>query len=128
MELVPFAAMLGIELESSTPDEVRGRLAWLPERCTMGGIMHGGALMSLADTLGGVCAYLNLPSGAHTATMTSNTSFLRGARGDVTGVARPLHVGRTVIVIQTDLNDDAGHMVAQVTQTQAVLSRRGDER
>lgn len=125
---MPFAATVGIALDSAEQTEVRGRLPWSPERCTTAGLLHGGALMSLADTLGGVCAYLNLPTGAQTATMTSNTSFLRGARGDVTGVARPLHAGRTVIVIQTDLHDEEGRMVAQVTQTQAVLMREGGER
>jgi 1,4-dihydroxy-2-naphthoyl-CoA hydrolase len=126
--VMPFAATVGIALDSAAPDEVRGRLPWSAERCTTAGLLHGGALMSLADTLGGVCAYLNLPSGAQTATMTSNTSFLRGARGDVSGVARPLHAGRTVIVIQTDLKNDEGRMVAQVTQTQAVLMPEGGQR
>ncbi len=125
---MPFAATVGIALDSAEPNEVRGRLPWSPQRCTTAGLLHGGALMSLADTLGGVCAYLNLPSGAQTATMTSNTSFLRGARGDVSGVARPLHAGRTVIVIQTDLKNDEGRMVAQVTQTQAVLMPEGGQR
>jgi uncharacterized protein (TIGR00369 family) len=128
LELMPFAATVGIELESATASEVRGRLPWSPERCTAGGILHGGALMALADSLGGVCAFLNLPDGAQTATMTSNTSFLRGARGDVTGVARPLHAGRTVIVVQTDLHDGDGRLIAQVTQTQAVLNQQKGQR
>jgi uncharacterized protein (TIGR00369 family) len=119
--LMPFATMVGIVLDSAEAGEVRGRLPFAPERCTTGGVLHGGALMALADSLGGVCAFLNLPSGAATATITSSTSFLRGARGDVTGIARPLHAGRTVIVVQTDLLDDAERLVAQVTQTQAVL-------
>jgi 1,4-dihydroxy-2-naphthoyl-CoA hydrolase len=122
--LIPFAATVGIEFDSATPDEVRGRLAWSQERCTTSGIMHGGALMTLADTLGGACAYLNLPPGAQTATITSTTSFLRAVReGEVTGIARPLHTGRTVIVVQTDLLDSSGRRVAQVTQTQAVIQR-----
>ena len=60
---MPFAAALGVVLEAAAADEVRGRLAWAPERCTTAGIMHGGALMGLADTLGGLCAFLNLPPG-----------------------------------------------------------------
>jgi uncharacterized protein (TIGR00369 family) len=128
MELMPFAAMVGIELDSAEPDRVCGRLRWSEQRCTTGGILHGGALMALADSLGGVCAFLNLPEGAQTATMTSNTSFLRGARGDVTAVARPLHAGRTVIVVQTDVHDGDGRMIAQVTQTQAVLSQQKGQR
>ena len=103
---------------------MRGRLAWSPERCTAAGIMHGGALMTLADTLGGACAYLNLPPGAQTATISSTTSFLRAVRdGEVTGTARPLHTGRSVIVVQTDLADGSGRRVAQVTQAQAVIER-----
>jgi len=124
LTLIPFAATVGIELDSATPDEVRGRLAWSPERCTAAGIMHGGALMTLADTLGGACAYLNLPPGAQTATISSTTSFLRAVReGEVTGTARPLHTGRSVIVVQTDLADGSGRRVAQVTQAQAVIQR-----
>ena len=124
LALLPFAVTVGIELDSASPDAVRGRLAWSPERCTTNGIMHGGALMTLADTLGGACAHLNLPAGAQTSTISSTTSFLRAVReGEVTGAARPLHVGRTVIVVQTDLTDDGGRRVAQVTQAQAVLQR-----
>lgn len=84
--------------------------------------MHGGALIALADSLGAVCAYVNLHEGAQTTTVTSSTSFMRGVReGSVHGTARPLHAGRTVIVVQTDLRDDSARLVAQVTQTQAVL-------
>jgi uncharacterized protein (TIGR00369 family) len=124
--MLPFAAGLGIVLDAAAPGEVRGRLAWAPERCTSGGILHGGALMALADSLGGICAFLNLPPGALTATTSSATVFTRAVRsGEVTAVTRPLHVGRSVIVVQTDLTDDAGRRVAQVTQTQAVLAGRG---
>jgi uncharacterized protein (TIGR00369 family) len=122
LALMPFATALGIELDAADADEVRGRMAWAPERCTAGGVLHGGALMALADSLGGICAYLNLPSGATTATISSTTSFMRAVReGEVTGVTRPLHAGRSVIVVQTDLHDGAGRRVAQVTQAQAVL-------
>jgi 1,4-dihydroxy-2-naphthoyl-CoA hydrolase len=122
MAIVPFAATLGMELVSATPEEVVGRLAWREELCTTGGALHGGALMSLADNLGGVCAYLNLPAGAGTATISSSTNFLRGVReGNVTATARPLRVGRTVIVVQTELRDDAGRLVTQTTQAQAVI-------
>jgi 1,4-dihydroxy-2-naphthoyl-CoA hydrolase len=123
--LMPFAAGLGIELDEASAQEVRGRLAWAPERCTAGGVMHGGALMALADSLGGICAHLNLPDGAQTTTVTSTTTFTRAVReGEVTAVARPLHAGRTVIVVQTDLRDGEDRLVAQVTQTQAVLAPR----
>jgi 1,4-dihydroxy-2-naphthoyl-CoA hydrolase len=123
---MPFAVGLGIVLDAAAPEEVRGRLTWAPERCTAGGLLHGGAVMGLADSLGGLCAFLNLPDGAvGTATTTSSTTFMRGVReGDVEAVTRPLHVGRTSIVVQTDLTDAQGRRVAQVTQTQAVLTPR----
>jgi 1,4-dihydroxy-2-naphthoyl-CoA hydrolase len=121
-EMIPFSATLGMEFVSASADEVIGRLAWREELCTTGGAVHGGALMSLADNLGGVCAFLNLPAGATTATISSSTNFMRGVRdGYVTGTARPLRVGRTVIVVQTELRDDAGRLVAQTTQAQAVI-------
>jgi uncharacterized protein (TIGR00369 family) len=124
--LVPFAGELGIEIDEATKDEVRGRMPWAPEKCTSGGVMHGGVLMAFADTLGAVCAFLNLPEGsAGTTTVSSNTVFTRAVReGEVTAVTRPLHAGRTVIVVQTDLSDGDGRRVAQVTQTQAVLTPR----
>jgi uncharacterized protein (TIGR00369 family) len=121
--MMPFAAGLGVVLDAAEPDEVRARLSWAPELCTTGGLLHGGALMSFADSLGGICAFLNLPPGARTATTSSAAVFTRAVRGgEVTAIARPLHVGRTVIVVQTDLSDQAGRRVAQVTQTQAVLA------
>ena len=122
MAIIPFAGTLGMELVSATPQEVVGRLAWREELCTTGGAMHGGALMSLADNLGGVCAYLNLPSGAGTATISSSTNFLRGVRdGSATATARPLRVGRSVIVVETEVRDDAGRLVVQTTQAQAII-------
>jgi len=125
VDMMPFAAGLGIVLDAAAPDAVRGRMPWAPERCTTGGILHGGVLMALADSLGGICAFLNLPPGALTATTSSATVFMRAVRsGEVTAVTRPLHVGRSTIVVQTDLTDEAGRRVAQVTQTQAVLPGR----
>jgi 1,4-dihydroxy-2-naphthoyl-CoA hydrolase len=122
---VPFAAFLGVEIVSAEAEEVRGTMAWAPERCTVDGVLHGGALMAFADTLGAVCAYLNLEPGAATTTVESKTNFFRAVReGEVTGTARPLHVGRSFIVVQTALADAADRGVAQVTQTQAVLSVR----
>jgi uncharacterized protein (TIGR00369 family) len=83
--------------------------------------MHGGALMALADNSGGVCAFLNLPEGARgTATIESKTNFLRAVReGAVTATTRPLHSGRTMMVLETELTRDDGKLVAKVTQTQA---------
>jgi uncharacterized protein (TIGR00369 family) len=119
---MPFAAKLGIRVERADAEEVRGRVDWAEELCTAGGILHGGALMALADSLGGLCAFLNMPPGSRTATIESKTNFFRPvSEGHVEGVAKPLHLGRTVVVVQTDLHDAAGKRVAQVTQTQAVL-------
>ncbi len=119
---VPFIATLGIEVVSARPEEVIGRLAWRTELCTAGGVLNGGALMSLADNMGGTCAFLNLPAGAGTATISSSTNFLRGIRdGHVTATSRPLRVGRSVIVVETELRDDDGRLVAHTTQAQAVI-------
>ena len=123
--LMPFAAPCGIRVASATTAEVRGELDWAPERCTSGAILHGGALMTLADTVGAVCAFLNLPPGASTATIESKTNFFRAVRkGRAIAVATPLHVGRTTVVVQTDVRDDEGKRVALVTQTQAVIPAR----
>jgi 1,4-dihydroxy-2-naphthoyl-CoA hydrolase len=123
-EIAPLAGTLGIEVDQAAPEEVRGAMDWAPELCTAAGVLHGGAIMSFADTLGGVCAFLNLPDGATTtATVESKTNFFRAVRGGrVHGITRPLHVGRSFIVVQTDVTDDEDRRVAQVTQTQAVLS------
>jgi uncharacterized protein (TIGR00369 family) len=120
-DLIPFAAAIGMELLEATPELVVSRLQWTPERCTTGGVMHGGALMALADNGGGVCAFLNLPEGAvGTATIESKTNFLRAVReGAVTASSRPLHVGRTMVVVETELVRDDGKLAAKVTQTQA---------
>ena len=121
--LMPFASTLGIELEVASPEEVRGHLDWDASRCTAGGILHGGVLMALADSVGAVCAFLNLPPGANTSTIESKTNFFRGVReGRLHAVARPLHVGRSTIAVQTELSDDGGRRVGITTQTQAVLS------
>ena len=124
---MPFAVALGVELDHATVAEVRGRLRWQADRCTIGGALHGGALMALADSLGAICAFLNLPDGATgTSTIESKTNFFRGVReadGHVDATSRPLHAGRTTVVVQTDLRTPDGMHVAQVTQTQAVLRR-----
>lgn len=122
LAVIPFAAALGMELVSATPDEVIGRLGWREDLCTTGGAFNGGALMSLADNMGGMCAYLNLPPGAATATISSSTNFLRGVRkGYVTATSRPLRVGRSVIVVETEIRDDDNRLAAHTTQAQAVI-------
>jgi uncharacterized protein (TIGR00369 family) len=121
---LPLTELLGAELVEASADEVRLRLGWSAERCTAGGLLHGGALMALADSAGGLSAYLNLPEGAtSTATIESKTNFFRAVRdGHVEAVARPLHRGRTTIVVDTELRDADDRLVARTTQTQAVLT------
>jgi 1,4-dihydroxy-2-naphthoyl-CoA hydrolase len=120
---MPFAGLLGIEVVDASPDEVRARLEWDETRCTAGGILHGGALMGLADSAGGLCAFLNLPDGATaTATIESKSNFFRPvSKGHVEATSRVLHQGRTTIVVETELRDADGRLAAKVTQTQAVL-------
>lgn len=120
---MPFSQLLGIKVLEQSPQRVRAQLAWPPERCTTGGLMHGGALMGVADSAGGVCAFLNLPEGAvGTSTIESKTNFLRGVReGVVTATSHVLHRGRTIIVIETELSQDGDRLVGKVTQTQTVL-------
>ena len=89
LALMPFAVATGIELDSAPPDEVVGRLAWAPNRCTAGGLIHGGALMTLADSIGAVCAHLNLPAGASTSTVSSTTSLVRSLRSGTAHAAPP---------------------------------------
>jgi uncharacterized protein (TIGR00369 family) len=123
-QTMPFTAVLGAEAIEASPGLVRARVAWDPSRCTSGGVLHGGLLMALADACGGWCAFLNLPEGAAgTTTIESKTNFLRAVRsGYVEAASRPLHAGRTVIVIDTELRDGEGRLVGRTTQSQAVLS------
>jgi len=119
--MMPFAADLGISLEEASADRVVASLPWAPRLCTTSGILHGGALMSFADTAGALVAFLGLPDGATTATITSTTQMFRPVTaGTVRAVAVPLHRGRTTVTVQTSMRDDAGKLVAQTTQIQAV--------
>lgn len=120
-DTMPFAALIGAELLETAPELVRARLQFAEQLCTAGGLLHGGAVMALADSCGAVCAFMNLPEGAiGTATIESKTNFLRGVReGAVTATARPLHAGRTTIVIETEIAREDGKLAAKVTQTQA---------
>src|SRR4051812_50203853 len=102
-DAMPFANLLGVELTAASPTEVRATMAWAEKRCTSGGVLHGGALMGLADSLGGVCAFLNLPQdAAGTTPLQSKTNLLPGpSPGPVDGGGPPLHVGRAGIVVGT---------------------------
>jgi 1,4-dihydroxy-2-naphthoyl-CoA hydrolase len=123
---MPLCAHLGVRGVRAEADEVVLAMDWRPELCTIGGLLHGGALMALADSAGAVAAFLNLPKGATgTSTISSSTSFLRGVEGGVvTATTTPLHCGRTTIAVETTVTDDQGRLVAKVTQTQAVLRPR----
>jgi 1,4-dihydroxy-2-naphthoyl-CoA hydrolase len=120
---MPFADTLGLEVLEASPEQVRGRVAWEERLTTAAGLLHGGVLMGVADTVGAYCAYLNLPDGSTaTATIESKTNFFAAVRsGAIEARSRPLHRGSRTIVIETDLYDESGKHVARVTQTQAVL-------
>ncbi|MDA8355360.1 MAG: PaaI family thioesterase [Actinomycetota bacterium] len=121
--LMPFAQTLGVELVAASPDEVRARVHWHERLCTAGGVLHGGALMALADTTGALCAYLNVPDGASTTTIESKTNLLRAVTaGHVDAASRPLQRGRRIIVVETDLIDGDARLIARVTQSQLVLA------
>jgi uncharacterized protein (TIGR00369 family) len=93
-----------------------------PELCTGGGLLHGGIVMTLADTAGATCAFLNLPEGGRTSTIESKSNFLQGVNsGTVRAASRPLHVGRTIIVVESDVSVGE-RLVAKTIQTQAVLT------
>ena len=122
---MPFAETVGIELVSASPEEVVGRLDWRADRTTAGDGMHGGAIMTLADSVGAVCAFLSLPGASTSTTTSSSTMFTRAVRsGYVVATARRVHAGRSTIVVVTEVRDDAGRLVAQTTQSQAVLGPR----
>lgn len=122
-ETMPFSETLGVEVLEHGREIVRSRLAWDASLCTLGGVLHGGALMALADANGAVCAFLNLPEGAKgTTTIESKTNFFRAVRGGhATATSKPLHTGRTIVVVETEIRDDEDRLVAKVTQSQAVL-------
>jgi uncharacterized protein (TIGR00369 family) len=117
---MPLGTTLGIRTFGDA-DEVEASLDWAPRLCTAGGVLHGGVLMALADSAGAVCAFLNLPAGGRTVTIESKTNFFAAVReGAVRARSRPLHRGRTTIVVETDLFDSSGRHIARTTQTQAV--------
>lgn len=125
-EAMPLCKTLGIVTKTWQPDLVEMELTWDAGLCTTAGLLHGGAVMALADSAGGACAAANLPEGATgTSTIESKTNFLGAVKdGVVTATARPLHVGSTTIVVETELRRADGRLVAKTTQTQTVLRPR----
>lgn len=120
---LPFAELLGIEMVSAEPDRIVGTMTVREELCTRPAVVHGGAIMAFADTLGAIGTLANLAAGAGTTTIESKTNFLRaaplGAR--LTGEATAVHLGRRTMVWQTRITNPEGKLIALVTQTQMVL-------
>ncbi|HUJ88538.1 MAG TPA: PaaI family thioesterase [Burkholderiales bacterium] len=118
-----FPELLGIRLTEVTPERVLAELTVRAEICTTGGVMHGGAFMAFADTLGAVGTFANLPPGARTTTIESKTNFIGAAPvgSRVIGESTPVHRGRTTMVWQTRVSSESGKLLALVTQTQMVL-------
>ncbi|MBM3658411.1 MAG: PaaI family thioesterase [Actinobacteria bacterium] len=123
-DAMPFSRLMGIEIDHATPELVRGRLEVTPELCTTGDILHGGAAMAFADSLGAIGAFLTLPEGANgTTTIESTSKFLGAATVGATLVAEtePIKVGRRLSVWQTRIRTEDGRDVCLVTQTQLTL-------
>src|SRR4051794_4922508 len=121
VELMPFAVHLGVRMEQANADRAVATLDHRPELCTAAGVLHGGVLMSLADSLGAVVTFLGLPEGASTATITSTTQMFRPvSSGRVRAVAEVVNRGRTTVTAQTDLYDGDDRLVSRTTQIQAV--------
>ncbi len=120
---LPFAELMGIEFVAAAPDRVVAEMAVREDLCTRPAVLHGGAVMAFADTLGAAGTILNLPEGAGTTTIESKTNFIgpAAAGGRVRGEATPIHRGRRTQVWQTRITGAEGRLVAVVTQTQLVL-------
>jgi uncharacterized protein (TIGR00369 family) len=118
-----FPGLMGVQLTEVTPERVVATMRVRPDLCTAGGILHGGAHMAFADTLGAVGTLVNLAPGKRTTTTDSSTKFIGGAKVDtvVTGESIALHRGRTTMVWQTSVRNAEGRLCSVVTQTQLVL-------
>jgi uncharacterized protein (TIGR00369 family) len=116
--------LLGVKLLVAEDDRIVAQLQVRPQICTTGGILHGGAYMAFADTLGAIGSFLNLPAGARTTTTDSSTKFIAGAKegSTVTGECVALHRGRTTQVWQTTIRREDGKLCAVVTQTQLTVA------
>jgi 1,4-dihydroxy-2-naphthoyl-CoA hydrolase len=118
-----FPGLIGVRIVELAPERVVAELVVRPDLCTTGGMLHGGAYMAFADTLGAVGTILNMPEGKRTTTTDSSTKFIRAApvNTTVTGECVALHRGRTTMVWQTSIRSAEGKLCAVVTQTQLVL-------
>jgi uncharacterized protein (TIGR00369 family) len=122
-KMMPFARLLGVEYVSAAPDKIVARLTVRDDLCTVPAVLHGGAIMAFADSLGGVATILNLAEGSWTTTIESKTNFLAPASVGtvVTGECTPVHRGKRTMVWQTRITTAEGKLVALVTQTQMEL-------
>jgi len=120
---LPFAALLGIDLRSAEPEKIVGEMTVRPEFCTRPAVLHGGAIMAFADTLGALATIANLQDGAGTTTIESKTNFVRAAAvgSRIVGETTPLHRGGRTMVWQTRVTTTEGKLVAIVMQTQLLL-------
>jgi 1,4-dihydroxy-2-naphthoyl-CoA hydrolase len=120
---LPFAELLGIEFVSAVPDKIVAEMIVRDDLCTRPAVLHGGAIMAFADTLGAVGTIANLPRGAGTTTIESKTNFVGSAPVGtrIIGEATPVHRGRRTMVWQTRVSTTEGRLVALVIQTQLVL-------
>ena len=118
-----FPGAMGVRVTELTPERVAAEMLVRPDLCTAGGILHGGAYMAFADTLGAVGTLINLPDGKRTTTTDSSTKFIGAAKvgSTVTAESVALHRGRTTMVWQTSIRSEQGKLCAVVTQTQLVL-------
>jgi uncharacterized protein (TIGR00369 family) len=118
-----FPGLMGMRIVDLAPERVVGELLVRPDLCTTGGVLHGGAYMAFADTLGAIGTILNMPQGRRTTTTDSSTKFIGAARVDTTviGECVALHRGRTTMVWQTSIRSPEGKLCAVVTQTQLLL-------
>ena len=118
------AGLLGIRFVEASPERVVAELAIRDELRTVGGALHGGTLMALADTVGATATAINLPPGASTTTLESKTNFFAAGReGVVRAEATPLHRGRSTMVLQTRVTEQSGRLLSMTIQTQMVLPR-----
>ena len=118
-----FPGLMGIQLMEVTPERVVASMEVRPNLCTTGNVLHGGAIMAFADTLGAVATIANLPKDARTTTIESKTNFLRAAPEGtrITGECTAFHRGKTTMVWQTQIKTDSGKLCAVVIQTQLVI-------
>ena len=122
-QMLPFAELLGVEFVSASPDKIVAEMIVREDLCTRPAVLHGGAVMAFADTLGATGTIANLPQGAGTTTIESKTNFVAPAPAGirVIGEATPVHRGRLTMIWQTRVSTPEGRLVALVTQTQLVL-------